>query len=626
MYAGSSPTVTNNSVTSNTGGGFWSDGSGTPLIANCILWGNGAQPDLDGGTATYSDIGTGETAGEGNISVDPMFVGVGGGDFHLLSGSPCIDAGSNAAPELPDSDLDGNPRIVGAAVDMGAYEYQGATNGPPEADAGEDQTIEQSSPEGAEVTLDASGSVDPDGDALTYTWKEGDTVVAGPTSDVQVQVMVSPGAHTFRLICEDEHGATDADEVVVVVEDTSPPVITPPDDAVVEQTTPEGVAFELEPPAFSDLADPNPTITNDAPAVFPVGTTVVTWTATDSSGNTSTVTQTVTVADTTPPVIAQPADVTLEQASPEGTQAQLTAPAVSDAADPNPAVSSNAPGVFPPGMTVVTWTAVDASGNSTTAQQNVMVQDTVPPAISAPANVTAEQTNRDGTAVELGQPTVTDVADPSPAVTNDAPALFTLGATVVTWTATDASGNSATAQQTVTMVDTTPPEIVQPADVTVDEAHPSGTVVVFEPPEATDICDADVEVTLSPVSGSIFMLGDTVVTCTATDDFGNSATATFTVHVVPGPLENQLENSEELVGDGVESGAIDEELEQSLLAKIGSAAEALGQGNPNAAKVALNELKALIHQVEAQVDKKIDPEVAADIIERSNHIVAELGG
>jgi len=55
---------------------------------------------------------------------DPLFVDPINDDYHLQADSPCIDAGDNRAPELPDTDKDGNPRIVNGIVDMGAYEYE----------------------------------------------------------------------------------------------------------------------------------------------------------------------------------------------------------------------------------------------------------------------------------------------------------------------------------------------------------------------------------------------------------------------------------------------------------------------------------------------------------------------
>ena len=58
-------------------------------------------------------------------NVDPLFVDSANGDYHLTLGSSCIDAGDSSAPEIPLIDKDDNPRIVGTAVDIGAYEYQG---------------------------------------------------------------------------------------------------------------------------------------------------------------------------------------------------------------------------------------------------------------------------------------------------------------------------------------------------------------------------------------------------------------------------------------------------------------------------------------------------------------------
>jgi len=78
--------------------------------------------------------------------------------------------------------------------------------------------------------------------------------------------------------------------------------------------------------------------------------------------------------------------------------------------------------------------------------------------------------------------------------------------------------------------------------------------------------------------------------------------------------------------DEVDAGNIDAETEGSLLAKVNAALAALDRDNPNDAKVAMNDLKALVNQVEAQTDKKITPETAAVIIQRANAIIAVLGG
>ncbi len=77
--------------------------------------------------------------------------------------------------------------------------------------------------------------------------------------------------------------------------------------------------------------------------------------------------------------------------------------------------------------------------------------DTNSPKITPPTDITVNCTGIGGTSVALGTPIVSDSCDPAPVLTNDAPVLFTIGTTTVTWTATDASGNSGTASQQVTV-------------------------------------------------------------------------------------------------------------------------------------------------------------------------------
>ncbi len=110
------------------GGGIYGYGSSATLT-NCILWGD--EPDEVYDTSgsmlvTYSDI-QGGYGGE-NIDADPQWVNPGAGDFHLSEDSPCIDTGTNDAPELPPTDFEGDDRIIDgdgdgiAAVDMGIDE------------------------------------------------------------------------------------------------------------------------------------------------------------------------------------------------------------------------------------------------------------------------------------------------------------------------------------------------------------------------------------------------------------------------------------------------------------------------------------------------------------------------
>ncbi|NTW80237.1 MAG: S8 family serine peptidase, partial [Geobacteraceae bacterium] len=113
--------------------------------------------------------------------------------------------------------------------------------------------------------------------------------------------------------------------------------------------------------------------------------------AKDIAGNIGAVSKPVTVTfDATRPSLTPPANVTAEATGAQTTVAIGTATAT----DAVGVVSliNNAPATFPLGTTTVTWTATDVGGNSATATQTVTVQDTTAPALTAPANITAEAT------------------------------------------------------------------------------------------------------------------------------------------------------------------------------------------------------------------------------------------
>jgi hypothetical protein len=184
-------------------------------------------------------------------------------------------------------------------------------NRPPVAHAGNDQlNVECTSPAGAVVMLNGTASSDPDGDTLTYSWSAPGIVFNNPVSPTPTATF--PGGPPVVVTLTVSDGLeTDTDTVTVRVVDTTPPVIVCPADITVECTqhggtpaTHPAIAAFLGGASAVDICDPTPTLANDAPAFFNHGTTVVTWTARDDDGNTSTCSARVNVVDTTPPVIS----------------------------------------------------------------------------------------------------------------------------------------------------------------------------------------------------------------------------------------------------------------------------------------------------------------------------------
>jgi predicted outer membrane repeat protein len=124
-----------NHADSSYGGGVHSYYNTTTEIANSVFWGNtakGGAQIYDGlyfgvpavTVVSFSDIDQEGYAGlDGNIHQDPLFVDIAAEDFRLQAASPCIDAGTLNAAELPELDFEGDPRAQGKSVDMGAFEF-----------------------------------------------------------------------------------------------------------------------------------------------------------------------------------------------------------------------------------------------------------------------------------------------------------------------------------------------------------------------------------------------------------------------------------------------------------------------------------------------------------------------
>src|SRR4029077_11829001 len=172
------------------------------------------------------------------------------------------------------------------------------------------------------------------------------------------------------------------------------------------------------------------------------------------------------------------------------------------------------------------------------------VTDLTPPAVSVPSNITTEATSA-ATPVTFAS-TATDLVDGS-IMPGCGPASgfgFPVGTTPITCTAVDAHHNSASRSFSVTVTDHTAPALTVPAHITATATTPSGATVTFAA-SASDLVDGTRPVVCAPASGSTFAIGDTTVSCTASDNHSNSVSRSFVVTVetadVPGRMNGDFE-------------------------------------------------------------------------------------
>ncbi|MDD3875529.1 MAG: HYR domain-containing protein, partial [Bacteroidales bacterium] len=321
-------------------------------------------------------------------------------------------------------------------------------------------------------------------------------------------------------------------QIVTVVDNVNPSIICPANVTVyTDNASCSATNVTLGTPSVNDNCT-IVSITNNAPSIFPIGTTIVTWTVTDGAGNTATCNQTVTVEDNENPSIICPPDVTVipDAGICSASNVILGTPSVDDNCT-IVSITNNAPSIFPIGTTIVTWTVTDGAGNTATCNQTVTVEDNENPSIICPPDVTVTPDAGICSAsnVTLGTPSVYDNCT-IVSVTNNAPLIFPIGTTIVTWTVTDGAGNTATCNQTVTVEDNENPTIICPANITVstDANVCSASNVTLGTPSVDDNCTI---VSITNNAPSIFPIGTTIVTWTVTDGAGNTATCNQTVTV-----------------------------------------------------------------------------------------------
>jgi hypothetical protein len=321
------------------------------------------------------------------------------------------------------------------------------------------------------------------------------------------------------------------------------PRIAPPSPMRVEATGPDGARVSYSVSA-SDASSVDCAPGSDS--TFPLGTTSVSCTATGPTGKQATASFSVTVVDTTPPRIkAEP----IRLPGGPGALAYPTPPAT-DLVDPSPSVtcSPTSPATFSAGPNTVTCTATDKAGNTSKPPTSVpvIVDDSIPPIVNVTASpapnsngwnrsdVTVTATATDG-AGGSGVKSIRQTVNGTSTIVPGTSASVTIsaeGQASVSFTATDISGNTSSPRGVTLNIDKTPPILPVPGPIVKMVPEGASDLHVTYPVTVSDNLDKSPKLSCDHPSGSSFPIGQTTVTCNATDAAGNISTdQKFTVTV-----------------------------------------------------------------------------------------------
>lgn len=330
--------------------------------------------------------------------------------------------------------------------------------------------------------------------------------------------------------------------------DTQAPVISVPEQIFSEALSASGATVTFTTNTKDNVDGPlKASCTPVSGALFELGNTLVNCEATDTAGNTSTTSFTVSVIDSTAPLISLPANIEIDSANGTAVPVDYSTSAsdwVDGAITPNCTPASGT--LFTLGETTVQCVATDAAGN--TAQSTFLITvnplnvDNTAPQISVPQNLVVEAQGSTGANVSYS---VSANDDTNGFVNvNCAPlsgTVFSLGTSTVNCEASDTAGNIATASFSVKVLDSQPPMLVVPSNIVADSVDGKALVINFDV-SANDVVDGSIAHSCAPSSGASFNVGETSVVCEASDSSGNAVWSSFLVTVIdatPEPAPQQ---------------------------------------------------------------------------------------
>jgi len=367
----------------------------------------------------------------------------------------------------------------------------------------------------------------------------------------------TPGSYvvTYNVTDYNTNTAVEVTRIISVV-DVVKPALSIPADLTIDASSENGTAatqtdiaaFLIAATAIDDI-DENVVVevaingaTPEQFDVFPMGETIVTFTAKDAANNITTKTATITVADLSAPVITLLGESSQTVALhgsyiDEGATAfdNVDGDITNEIIIDESAVITSVEGIYD-----VTYTVSDALGNEQVVTRSITVQDAAAPVVTAPESITVEATSPAGAEntneqiaafliAASAEDTVDGPLEASAAI--NTPAVFSLGETAVIFESTDEEGYKGTSEATINVVDTTAPLITLAGDNSVTialggEYSDAGATV-------TDIYDEHVVVEVTGLEAINTSVQDTyTITYTAVDNEGNAAeTVTRTVIV-----------------------------------------------------------------------------------------------
>ena len=337
------------------------------------------------------------------------------------------------------------------------------------------------------------------------------------------------GETGVTMTVTDIANTSDSCTAVITAVDETAPTLTCASPLVAECTGNHAATVAVPGASGSDACGPVDVTGPAGPASYPLGTTSVAFTGTDSSGNSAVCTTSVTVVDTAAPDLVCPAPVVAECTGNTSALIDLPGATATDVCGGASVSGPAGPASYPLGSTAVGFSAVDDAGNTADCATSVTVVDTIAPTLACPAPIVAECTGNHAADVDVPSATGGDACSAVDVTGPAGPASYPIGTTTLDFAGTDVTGNTAVCDSTVTVVDTTAPAITCPAPIVAECTGNSAATVDVPHATASDVCGG--VIVTGPAGPASYPIGTTTLGFGTTDDFGNLAFCTTSVTV-----------------------------------------------------------------------------------------------